>query len=165
MVDLDRAEDERGFFARTSCRDEFAAQGIDVQFPQSNLSHNDRRGTLRGLHYNVAPSTESKLVRCLTGAIHDVIVDLRVGSPTWLRWYAVELSRANGRALFIPVGCAHGFLTLEDDTDVLYEMGDVYRPDTARGVRWDDPAFGIEWPFEPSVISERDAAYTDFDGA
>ena len=164
VIDLDRHHDERGFFARTACVDEFAAHGVEVSFPQANVSHNTRRGTLRGMHYAVAPAAESKLVRCVVGAVYDVIVDLRVGSPTRHQWFGVELSRANGRAMYVPNGVAHGFLTLMDDTDVMYLMGDVHRPETSRGVRWDDPLLAIEWPFEPTVISDRDRTYPDADG-
>lgn len=162
IVDVERQEDERGFFARVGCVDEFAASGITEQFPQVNLSHNAHRGTLRGMHYAVAPAAESKVVRCVVGAIHDVVVDVRPGSPTFGRWLGIDLSRANGRALYIPPGLAHGFLTLADDTDVLYLMGDVFRPESARGMRWDDPRFAVQWPFAPVVISERDRSYPDF---
>ncbi len=161
VVELDRKEDDRGFFARIWCADEFAALGIDVTFPQANLSRNARRGTLRGMHFSVAPANESKLVRCSSGAIHDVIVDLRRGSPTLYQSFATQLSRLDGKALFVPPGFAHGFLTLEDDTDVMYLMGDRFQPDLHRGARWDDPLFGIDWPFEPEVLSERDASYPD----
>jgi dTDP-4-dehydrorhamnose 3,5-epimerase len=162
IIDLDRLEDDRGFFARTSCADELAAHGVHDSFPQSNLSHNRLRGTLRGMHYTVAPSQESKLIRCVAGAIHDVIVDLRPGSATRGQSLAVQLTRDNGRALYVPPGCAHGFLTLVDDTDVLYQMGDVFRPDTGRGLRWNDPVVAGEWPFAPVVISDRDATYPDY---
>lgn len=163
VIDADRQSDDRGFFVRTFCVDEFAAAGISDTFPQSNLSHNDRRATLRGMHGETPPSAESKVVRCTVGVIHDVVVDLRPESPTFLRSAAVELSRTNGRALYIPPGCAHGFVTLVDDTDVEYLMGARYRPGAGVGFRWDDPAFAIDWPIEPLVISERDRTYADFD--
>lgn len=162
VVELDRHEDERGFFARSFCEREFAAQGIDVRMVQSNISFNRRRGTLRGLHYQAVPFEEAKLVRCTRGAAWDVLVDLRPVSPTVTRWVAHTLSADNGRALFVPEGCAHGFLTLEDETELFYQMSEYYHPDAARGVAWDDPAFAIEWPEEPTIVSERDASYAPF---
>jgi len=163
IVDLTPRLDERGFFARTFCEREFAEHGLPVRFPQCNLSRNTRAGTLRGMHYNAAPHFESKLVRCGSGAIYDVIVDLRPGSPTRLRSFGVELSARSGRALFVPERFLHGFVTLENDTDVLYHMGAFYHPDAARGVRWNDPGLGIAWPVTPKVVAPRDAAYPDFD--
>ena len=165
LVDLEPHADERGFFARSFCSEEFAKLGLTSVFPQSNLSRNPRAGTLRGMHHAVAPSAESKLVRCVSGAIFDAIVDVRPDSPSYLQSFGAELSRDNGKALFIPAGVAHGFLTLTADSDVLYQMGDTFRPDTARGARWDDPAFGIAWPARPELISERDASYPDFEQA
>jgi len=165
VIELDRHADERGWFARTFCEDELAAHGLPTRFPQCNLSSNRRAGTLRGMHVNVAGHWESKLVRCVRGAVHDVIVDLRPGSSTRHRWYGTELSAENGRALFVPEGFAHGFLTLVDDCDVHYHMGASYVPDAGRGFRWDDPTFGIEWPAPPVLLSERDATYPDFDPA
>lgn len=162
FIDLDRHGDERGSFARTFCAREFADHGLPTRFPQSNVSSNERAGTLRGMHFNAAPHAESKVVRCTRGAVFDVVVDLRDGSPTHARWFGIELSADNGRALYVPEGFAHGFLTLVDTTDVAYQMGAFYRPDAARGVRWNDPAFGIRWPRQPTVISERDATYPDF---
>jgi dTDP-4-dehydrorhamnose 3,5-epimerase len=162
LIELEPHTDERGFFARTFCDEEFARHGLPTRFPQNNLSRNTRAGTLRGMHYAVAPSEESKVVRCAAGAIHDVIIDLRPGSPTQGQWIAAELTGENGRALYVPSGFAHGFLTLVDDTDVLYQMGDVFRPETARGLRWNDPRFAVAWPREPAVISARDASYPDF---
>jgi dTDP-4-dehydrorhamnose 3,5-epimerase len=164
LIELQPHADERGFFARTFAEEEFAAHGLQTRFPQSNLSRNRKAGTLRGMHYAVAPSEETKVVRCASGAIHDVIIDLRADSPTYAQWVAVELTGENGRALYVPTGFAHGFLTLADDTDVVYQMGDVFRPETARGFRWDDPAFGVIWPHPPVVISSRDATYPDFQG-
>jgi dTDP-4-dehydrorhamnose 3,5-epimerase len=163
LIDLEPHADERGFFARTFCEREFAAHDLPTRFPQCNLSRNTQLGTLRGMHYEVPPSSESKLVRCATGAIHDVIVDLRRESPTYLKWTSVLLSAENGRALFVPAGFAHGFLTLAADTDVFYHMGDFFRSGGARGFRWNDPEFKIAWPAQPGAISERDANYPDFD--
>jgi dTDP-4-dehydrorhamnose 3,5-epimerase len=163
VVDLDRREDPRGFFARSFCEKEFAEHGLPTRFPQCNISRNVRAGTMRGMHFNAAPHAESKLVRCASGAIYDVIVDLRAGSPTRLEWFGVELSRDNGRALFVPAGFAHGFLTLTDEVDVFYHMGEFFHPEAARGFRWNDPAFAIRWPSTPAVVSERDATYPDFD--
>jgi dTDP-4-dehydrorhamnose 3,5-epimerase len=165
VIELDRHVDERGFFARTFCEREFAAHGLPARFPQSNLSRGTRAGTLRGLHYNAAPHREAKLVRCVAGAVWDVIVDLRAGSPTRLRWFGVELSAERGEALFVPEGFAHGFITLADACDVSYQMGAFYVPEAARGLRWDDPGIGIVWPRSPAVISDRDRAYPDFDPA
>jgi dTDP-4-dehydrorhamnose 3,5-epimerase len=165
LVELDRREDERGFFARTFDREEWAARGMDPTVAQCNTSFNARAGTLRGMHFQAGPYGEPKLVRCTRGAIWDAIVDLRPASPTHRRWFGAELTAANGRALYVPVGMAHGFQTLEDESEVLYMMGHEYVPESARGVRWDDPAFGIEWPLPPAcgrLISERDASYPDY---
>jgi dTDP-4-dehydrorhamnose 3,5-epimerase len=161
VVELDRHEDERGFFARTWCVDEFAAAGLPDHFVQSSVSWNEHRHTLRGMHWQAEPHGESKLVRCTRGAIVDVVVDLRPESPTYLQHVAVGLDEVNRRALFIPAGLAHGFLTLEPGTEVLYQMDTRYVPEAARGARWDDPAFDIEWPALPEVISERDCSYPD----
>lgn len=163
LIDVERHGDERGSFARAFCEDEFSAHGLPTAFPQCNLSSNTSRHTLRGMHYNAAPFAESKLVRCVRGAIFDAIVDLRRSSPTRLQWFAAELSADNGRALFVPEGCAHGFLTLDDNSDVYYHMGQRYVADAARGFRWDDPLIGIDWPAPPAVISDRDASYPDLD--
>lgn len=162
VVEMERLTDERGFFARTFCRDEFAARGLDSRVAQCSASFNQRRGTLRGMHYQAAPFAEAKLVRCTMGAIYDVVIDLRPASETFKRWFAVELSAANRRALYIPEGFAHGFLTLADESEVFYQISEFYHPECSRGVRWDDAAFRIEWPFEPHVISERDRAFPDF---
>jgi dTDP-4-dehydrorhamnose 3,5-epimerase len=166
VIDLDLLGDERGWFARTFDADEFAARGLNPAVMQCNASFNARRGTLRGLHYQAEPHGESKLVRCVRGAIFDVAVDLRSGSPTHRRWHGVQLSAENRRAFYIPPGLAHGFQTLSDDAEVLYQMGNPYVPEAARGVRWDDPAFAIEWPEPdgPRIISERDRAFDDFPG-
>jgi dTDP-4-dehydrorhamnose 3,5-epimerase len=158
-IDLHPTEDERGFFARSFCAEEFAAHGLPGRMPQSSVSYNRCRGTLRGLHFQAAPHAEEKLVRCTAGAIFDVIVDLRESSPTRHRWVGFELSAENRRALFVPKDFAHGFLTLADDSEVLYMISVPYAPGFERGVRWNDPAFGIDWPLEPVHIAARDAAY------
>ncbi|HMA34039.1 MAG TPA: dTDP-4-dehydrorhamnose 3,5-epimerase [Chloroflexia bacterium] len=166
LIDPQRLEDERGFFARTWCAREFAAQGLNVHLAQCNISFNGRKGTVRGLHYQAAPHEEVKLVRCTMGAIYDVIVDLRADSPTFRRWVAVELTAANRRLVYVPAGCAHGFQTLADSTEVFYQMSEFYAPESARGVRWDDPTLAIAWPrIANRIISERDAAYPDYLGA
>jgi len=162
LVELEEHFDERGSFARSFCEREFAAHGLPTRFPQSNLSRNKRAGTLRGMHYNVAPFAEAKLVRPMTGRIFDVIVDLRAGSATRHQSFGVELSAASGSALFVPAGFAHGFITLDDETSVHYLMGEFFNPDAARGFRYDDPMFGLVWPRPPSVIAERDASYPNF---
>jgi dTDP-4-dehydrorhamnose 3,5-epimerase len=162
IIDPERIEDERGFFARTWDRHEFAARGLSTNLAQCNISYNARRGTLRGMHYQAAPHEEIKLVRCTSGAIYDVTIDLRPASPTLRQWLAVELSAENRRMLYIPAGFAHGFYTLTERSEVFYQMAGFYAPDFARGVRWDDPAFGIVWPAAPQVIAARDQAYPDF---
>lgn len=162
IVDLEPKRDERGFFARTFCSEEFAARGLCTTYPQANVSWNARRGTLRGMHVQRAPFGEPKLVRVTRGAIHDVALDLRESSPSFLRWTAVELSAENRRAMYLPEGVAHGFQTLEDDSEVEYWMGARYVPDEAAGVRWDDPAFAIRWPIAPPILSDRDASFADF---
>jgi dTDP-4-dehydrorhamnose 3,5-epimerase len=155
-------EDERGFFARTYCADEFRGHGIDPTVAQRSVSFNRRKGTLRGLHLQVAPHQENKLVWCSRGAIYDVIVDLRRDSPTHRQWVAITLSADGFDLLFVPQGCAHGFLTLEDQTTVRYDISAPYAPGFARGFRFDDPAFGIEWPSAPEVISPRDLAFSRY---
>jgi dTDP-4-dehydrorhamnose 3,5-epimerase len=159
LVDLELLTDDRGFFARAYCLDEFAAQGLNTPLRQCSVSYNSRKGTLRGLHYQAAPHEEHKLVRCTSGAIFDVIVDIRPHSSHYRRWFGTELSSQNRRALFIPSGFAHGFLTLSDDAEVYYMISVPHAPEHAQGFRWSDPAFGIQWPLTPSVISARDAAY------
>jgi dTDP-4-dehydrorhamnose 3,5-epimerase len=158
-VDLQELQDERGFFARSYCAAEFAAKGLGPELRQCSVSFNARRGTLRGLHYQDAPHEEHKLVRCTAGAIFDVIVDIRQSSPTYRRWYGEELTMANRRSLFIPPGFAHGFVSLTDGAEVYYMISAAHAPEFSRGLRWNDPAFGIEWPLAPTVISARDAAY------
>jgi len=162
IIDLVRHEDGRGFFARSWCQREFEEHGLNPKMVQCNISFNNRRGTLRGMHYQAAPFEEARLVRCLAGAIYDVIIDLRSNSPTFKKWLAIELTANNRRALFIPEGLAHGFQTLADDTEVFYQMSEFYTPDAARGLRWDDPAFGIEWPIETLIISEKDRTYPNW---
>src|SRR5262245_7378870 len=162
VLDINPSEDERGFFARSWCSDEAAARGLESRMVQCSISSNARKGTLRGLHYQVAPFQEAKLVRCTAGAIYDVIVDLRPGSPTRCRYVGVELSAANHRTLYVPKGFAHGFLTLMDESEVFYQISEFYHPDAQRGVRWNDPAFAIAWPAPPAIISPRDATYADF---
>ena len=161
-VELERHEDERGFFARIWCNDELSDHGLVSHLSQCSISRNSLAGTLRGMHLNIAGHEEAKLVRCTRGAIHDVIVDVRPDSPTYLTWLGIDLDADNGRALFVPGGCAHGFLTLEHRSDVAYQMSRAYEPGVAIGYRWNDPAFGIEWPRGPTVIAERDATYPDF---
>jgi dTDP-4-dehydrorhamnose 3,5-epimerase len=162
IVDVEGHVDDRGLFARTFCEREFAAAGLPTRFVQSSVSFNTRRGTLRGLHYQAPPKPEGKLVRCARGAVHDVVVDLRPSSTTFLKWISVELTAENRRALYVPPGCAHGFQTLTDDSEVLYLMTEFYVPEMARGVRWDDPIFGVEWPIADLTLSERDATHPDF---
>jgi dTDP-4-dehydrorhamnose 3,5-epimerase len=163
LIELEPLVDERGSFARTFAVDEFEAHGLDTRVVQCNTSVNVRAGTLRGLHYQVPPRAEAKLVRCVRGSVYDVLVDLRPDSATYCGWHGIELSASNGRSLFVPVGIGHGFQTLEDDTEVLYQMSEQYSAEHARGVRWDDPAFGIEWPEVPErTISKRDREYVDF---
>jgi dTDP-4-dehydrorhamnose 3,5-epimerase len=163
LIELEPLADERGSFARTFSADEFAAQGLATDVVQCNTSTNARAGTLRGLHYQAVPFEEAKLVRCVRGSLFDVVVDLRADSPSYCAWYGVELSASNGLMLFVAAGLAHGFQTLEDDTEVLYQMSARYSAEHACGVRWDDPAFGIEWPHaEARTISDRDRDYADF---
>lgn len=164
LVELDERVDERGFFARSWCEEEFRAHGLDPAIAQCNVTFNHRKGTVRGMHYSAAPFEEAKLVRCTAGALHDVIIDLRPGSPTYMRHAGEVLTAANHRSLYVPKGFAHGFQTLEDNTEVFYQMSRVYSPDHARGVRYNDPAFGIEWTLEVTVILDRDRNYPDFPG-
>jgi dTDP-4-dehydrorhamnose 3,5-epimerase len=162
LIEPHRIKDDRGFFARVWCAREAEKNGLSIRVAQCSTSHNTRRGTLRGMHYQVAPYQEAKLVRCTAGAIYDVILDLRKESGTYLRWFAVELSASNRLMLYIPEGCAHGFQTLTDDAEVFYQISEFYEPTASRGVRWDDAAFGIRWPVDSPILSRRDASYTDF---
>ena len=165
LIDLEKREDLRGHFARTFCQREFVAYGLKMQVVQCSLSYNQKKGTLRGMHFQVAPHEEAKLIRCTKGAIYDVILDLRRGSPTFKQHFAVELSAKQGNMLFVPEGLAHGFQTIEDDTEVFYQMSEFYAAESSRGVRWNDPAFGISWPEVPErIIIERDQKYPSFEG-
>ena len=156
-------EDERGFFSQAWSRKEFEALGVEGRFIQGNLSFNRRKGTLRGMHYQAAPHGQAKLVRCTRGAVFDVGIDLRPDSPTFRQWVGVELSAENRRLLYVPADFAHGYLTLEDDSEVHYLVTGSYAPESARGARWNDPAFGVEWPrAEELIINERDRTYPDF---
>jgi dTDP-4-dehydrorhamnose 3,5-epimerase len=162
IIELEPREDERGFFARSWCEGEFEQHGLNPRLVQCNISFNKQRGTLRGMHYQVAPFPEAKLVRCTMGAIYDVIIDLRAESPTFKQWLAVELSAENRRGLYIPETFAHGFQTLMDNTEVFYQMSEFFHPECARGIRWNDPAFGIEWFLVQDIISSKDSEYADF---
>ncbi len=163
VIEAERISDQRGFFARTWCQREFEAHGLNAALVQCSISSNRRKGTLRGLHYQVAPHQEAKLVRCTMGAVYDAAVDLRPGSPSFGAHAGAVLSAANRRQLYVPEGVAHGFLTLEDDTEVAYQMSAFHAPESARGVRFDDPAFAIPWPDEIRVIADRDRLYPDVD--
>lgn len=162
VIELERRSDQRGFFARTYCQQEFEAHGLNTQVVQCNVSFNKRKGTLRGMHYQAAPFAEAKLVRCTSGSIYDVIIDLRPASATFKQHFAVELSAENRRMLYIPEEFAHGFQTLQDDTEVFYQMAQRYSAEHARGLRWNDPAFGIAWPEGQRIIIDRDGNYPDF---
>lgn len=162
LIDIEPVADERGFFARTYCEDEFRKHGLDPRIAQSSISFNPRRGTLRGMHYQREPHSETKLIRCTRGSVFDAVVDLRGDSPTFLQWFGVELTAANRRMLYIPRGLAHGYLSLEDDSEISYQMSAPYHPESASGVRWNDPAFGIAWPIAVEVVADRDRAYPDF---
>jgi dTDP-4-dehydrorhamnose 3,5-epimerase len=162
VVEPEELPDERGFFTRVFCRKEFAERGLNPNLAQSSVSFNRKRGTLRGLHWQAKPHEEAKLIRCTRGAIFDVAVDLRPDSPGYLRWHGETLTIDNWRMFYIPEGCAHGLLTLADDTEVHYHISEFHHPESGRGVRWDDPAFGIAWPEAVRVISERDRGYADF---
>ena len=162
VVEIEELKDSRGGFGRTWCKREFTSRGLNGDLVQCSLSVSYKRGTLRGMHYQSGPFEETKLVRCTSGAIYDVIIDLREDSPTFAQWFATELTAANHRMLYVPEGFAHGFQTLADNTEVFYQMSEFYDAESARGVRWDDPAFRIEWPAADRIISPRDAAYPDF---
>jgi dTDP-4-dehydrorhamnose 3,5-epimerase len=162
-IRLQRKHDDRGFFSRIWCQEEFENNGLNPKLVQCSVSFNVRKGTLRGVHYQAAPYPEAKLVRCTSGAIYDVVVDLRPDSRTFKRWIGLELTGTDRNMIYVPEGCAHGFLTLKDQTEVFYQMSEFYHPELARGVRWDDPAFGIAWPGEAEQISERDRTYPNFE--
>lgn len=159
IIDLEKREDERGFFARYFCSKEFENHGLDTTYVQANNSFSVKKGTLRGLHQQVSPKEEAKLVRCLQGSFYDVIVDLRPDSPTYCRWFGAELSAQNRKMMYVPKGFGHGFLTLEDNSEALYLVSEYYSPSHEKGYRYDDPAFQIVWPFEPVSLSERDRAH------
>lgn len=163
VIELERIEDSRGFFARAWSTGDLAERGLETRIAQCSVSWNERRGTLRGMHFQRAPHEEVKVIRCVRGRLYDVIVDLRPGSPTFCRWVGVELDQDSRRMLYVPGGVAHGFQTLRDATEVFYMVSEPYAPESADGVRWDDPAFGIEWPLgEPTAISDRDRAWPPF---
>ncbi len=163
VITVERHHDERGFFARTWSRDELDENGLDTQLEQCSISFNHSAGTLRGMHYQRPPHEETKIVRCTAGSIYDVIIDLRPGSVTYLQHYGVTLSAEERNALYVPKGCAHGFITLEDNTEVFYHISERYEPKAGAGVRFDDSLFGIKWPRDVIVINERDASYPDYD--
>ena len=162
-ISLEPRSDERGFFARCWCQEEFESHNLSSAIVQCSISFNSRKGTLRGIHYQASPHAEAKVVRCTTGAIYDVVVDLREDSPTYKDWIAVVLTAEKRNMVYVPEGCGHAFLTLNDETEVLYQMSEFYRPEAARGVRWNDPAFQIVWPAPVEVISERDQNYPNFE--
>ena len=162
LLEPERLADDRGFFARVWCQTEFAKHGIDSHVVQCNLSFNPRKGTLRGMHYQRAPHEETKIVRCTMGAFFDVAVDLRRDSPTFKQWVGAPLTAENREMLVIPAGCAHGYLTLADNTEIFYQISEYYAPTHGAGVRWNDPAFGIRWPGDVTVIADRDRDYPDF---
>ncbi len=162
IIELERREDERGFFARAWCKKEFEAHGLNSNWVQANLAFTKRRGTLRGLHYQVAPDAEAKLVRCIRGAMYDVIVDLRPESPTYKQWLGVELSADNRKMLYIPENFAHGYQILMDNTEAFYQVSQFYAPESEQGVRYNDPAFNIEWPLEVEIISDKDKSWPDY---
>ena len=162
LIELERHEDDRGFFARTFCQKEFETHGLSPRIVQCSVSFNRRRGTLRGMHYQTAPYEEVKLIRCTRGSLYDVIIDLRSSSPTRTKYFAADLSADNGRMLYVPEGFAHGFQTLEDNTEVFYQMSQFYAQEYSKGVRWDDPTFSIPWPPAERIILERDRTYPLF---
>ncbi|WP_430474907.1 dTDP-4-dehydrorhamnose 3,5-epimerase [Thalassospira lucentensis] len=163
LIELEKFTDDRGFFARSFCVEELKQNGHAFEIEQANLSFNHQSGTLRGMHFQRNPVGDPKIVRCISGKIFDVVIDLREGSPTYCQWVSAELSAQNRKSFIIPSGCAHGFLTLEPDSEVMYLMGAPFVPDLAAGVRWNDPAFAIEWPSPPKVINDRDANYPDYE--
>lgn len=162
VIDLNKFEDDRGFFARAFCVDEFEELGIEFPVVQANVSYNRYKHTLRGMHYQQQPYGEAKLIRCTSGAIFDAIIDVRPDSSTYMKWMGVELTGQNYRMLYVPEGFAHGFMTLEDETEVTYQVSEFYTPSAEQGIRWNDPAFNIDWPAEPEIISEKDQAWQDF---
>lgn len=165
VIDLEKRGDDRGFFARAFCEREFGAKGLSTHFVQVNNSTSAQRGTLRGMHYQLAPKAETKLVRCIRGGLHDVILDLRPGSPTFGKSFGADITAENRRMMYVPKGFAHGFVTLTDDTEAFYFVDEFYAPDQERGVRWNDPRFAIQWPVAPVVLSDKDRGHRDFDAA
>lgn len=163
VIELEPIKDERGFFARSYCKQEFADHGIECDFVQCNISHNERKGTLRGMHYQAAPYEEDKLVSCIRGAIYDVIVDIRPNSETYKQWFAIELTDTNRKMLYVPKGFAHGYQALLDDTDVFYQVSHNFVYEAGRGLHWNDPAFHIEWPVEPTCVSIKDQSCSLFE--
>ena len=163
LIELDRKGDDRGFFARVFCRNEFADQGLVSEFVQVNNSLSAIRGTLRGMHYQLQPHAETKLVRCVRGGLWDCVLDLREDSPSFGKWFGAELTAENRRMMYVPKGCAHGFITTTEDSEAMYFVDAFYAPEHERGVRWNDPEFGIEWPIEPVVLSDKDQGHPDFD--
>lgn len=163
IIDLDKHQDDRGFFARAFCQHEFAEHDLAQDMVQTNVSYSGQRGTLRGMHYQEAPHREAKLVRCTQGSLYDVIVDLRPDSDTYTDWMGVELTADNHRMLYVPEGFAHGFITLADDTEVMYQVSEFYAPGAENGLRYDDPAIGIEWPIPATVISQKDQSWPAFE--
>lgn len=162
LIEPERLEDERGYFARTWCKREFEAQGLNTNIVQCSISFNKKKGTLRGMHYQAPPYQEVKLVRCTSGAIYDVIIDMRRESQTYKQWVAAELTAENQKMFYIPEGFAHGLITLQDNAEVFYQISESYHPECSRGVRWNDPGFSIQWPIAPTVMAERDRNYPDF---
>jgi len=165
LIEPELLEDNRGFFARVFCKDEFAKYGLNTELDQCSISYNKAAGTLRGMHYQAEPNAESKIVSCKRGSIYDVILDLRPASPTYLRWSAVTLDSARRNMLYVPEGFAHGFQTLEDDTEVLYQMSTSYAPESARSIRWSDPILNLKWPFPDPILSEKDRSVPDYNSA
>ena len=165
LIDLEKRGDERGFFARTFCANEFRQTGLAANFVQVNNSLTGTKGTLRGMHYQLPPKAETKIVRCIRGALWDVVLDLREGSRTFGRWFGAELTAENRSMMYVPKNFAHGFITLTEDTEAFYFVDEFYAPEHERGIRWDDPKFNIEWPIEPVVISDKDRNHLDFDPA
>jgi dTDP-4-dehydrorhamnose 3,5-epimerase len=164
VIEIEKLSDERGFFARAWCQKEFEAKGLNADLAQANVSYNSKMGTIRGMHYQIAPYQECKLIRCTRGAIYDVIIDLRPDSPTYKQWTGVELTSDNYTMFFVPEDFAHGFQTLADDTEITYQVSQFYTPGSEQGIRFDDPAFNIRWPQEVTIISDKDRTWPDFVG-
>jgi len=162
IIEIEKKEDSRGYFARTFCKKEFASQDLQTDFVQSNIAHSDSKGTLRGMHYQKSPHSETKIVRCTRGSLYDIAIDLRPGSPTFKKWFGTELSDSGNKMLYIPKGFAHGYLTLQDKTEIQYMVSECYTPSSEKGVRYNDPAFNIKWPIEPKIISKKDKNWPDF---